>query len=338
MKDVPMKMPTKMFAMCVLAMATSAAAEPAPSPSRVVTEHFSSKALGVDKHVVVYLPRGYDSQPKTRWPVFYYLHGLGGNETNWTKHGHIDQAADQLGLAAIIVMPDGDDGFYLNSAAPIDYDRCMKDGSGLFIPEQQPHDTTCVRQRNYGSYISDDLVGWVDKTYRTIAKKDGRGIAGLSMGGFGAIDHALLDGKFAAAASHSGAIELRYTGPRPYDASKPAQLLADPAKFGASVGRIGPWIAQVFGPAIDTWKQHDIVELIATKPAAFKGVALYFDCGSEDDFHLEDNLKYVHDQLAAHKIAHDFFIGPGKHDFAFWTARVPFSLQFLRDHTSRPTN
>jgi S-formylglutathione hydrolase FrmB len=213
----------------------------------------------------------------------------------------------------------------------------MKDGTGLFSPEQQPHDTTCVRQRNYGSYIADDLVGWVDHTYRTIAKKQGRGIAGLSMGGFGAIDHALLDGKFAAAASHSGAIEPRFIGPRPYDATKPPQLLADPAKFGAG-GKIGPWIARLFGPAIDTWKQHDIVELLARKPAAFKDVALYFDCGSEDDFHLQDNLAYVHDQLAAHKIPHEIFVGPGKHNFELWTARVPFSLAFLRDHTAKPVN
>src|SRR5205814_1353815 len=91
------------------------AADAAPTPSRVVTEHFHSGALGVDKAVVIYLPRGYDAQPARRWPVFYYLHGLGGNETNWTQKGELDAAADQLGLAAIVVMPDGDDGFYVDS-------------------------------------------------------------------------------------------------------------------------------------------------------------------------------------------------------------------------------
>ncbi|HEY0190631.1 MAG TPA: alpha/beta hydrolase-fold protein, partial [Kofleriaceae bacterium] len=313
-----------------------AAPPPAPSPSHVVVEHFASKALGVDKHVVVYLPRGYDSQPRTRWPVFYYLHGLGGDETNWTAGMHLDQAADKLGLAAIIVMPDGDDGFYFNSATPIDYDQCMKDGTGLFSVKE-PHDTTCVRQRSYGSYIAEDLVQWVDKTYRTIAKREGRGIAGLSMGGFGAIDHALRDHAFAAAASHSGAIELRYIGPHPYVAGQAPRMLTEPSKYN-SAGQVGAWIAKMFGQDIATWKAHDIVGLLDTNAAAFKDLALYFDCGSEDDFQLDDNLKFVHEQLTAHKIAHEFFIGPGHHNAAFWTARAPFSLQFLRDHVAKPTN
>jgi S-formylglutathione hydrolase FrmB len=71
------------------------------APGHVVAEHFHSDALGVDKDVVVYLPRGYDAQPAKHWPVFYYLHGLGGNEANWVKGGKIDEAAEQLGLAAI---------------------------------------------------------------------------------------------------------------------------------------------------------------------------------------------------------------------------------------------
>jgi len=88
-----------------------AAPPAAATPSRVVTEHFHSDALGVDKDVVVYLPRGYDAQPARKWPVFYYLHGLGGNETSWVKQGKLDAAADGLALEAIVVMPDGDDGF-----------------------------------------------------------------------------------------------------------------------------------------------------------------------------------------------------------------------------------
>src|SRR5262249_23256288 len=182
-----------------------------PSPSRVVTERFHTDALGVDKAVVIYLPRGYDSQASRRWPVFYYLHGLGGNETNWTKDGHLDGAADELGLAAIVVMPDGDDGFYIDSAFKIDYDQCIKDGTGLFVPSEQPHDTTCVRARNYETYIAKDLVSWVDAHYRTLSRREGRGIAGLSMGGFGAMELGLRhQDLFAAAASHSGAIALLY--------------------------------------------------------------------------------------------------------------------------------
>ena len=306
----------------------------APTPSRVVTEHFRSDALGVDKAVVVYLPRNYDAQPSRHWPVFYYLHGLGGNETNWTKNGELDAAADQLGLEAIVVMPDGDDGFYIDSAFKIDYDQCMKDGTGLFIPAQQPHDSTCVRQRNYETYIAKDLVGWVDSHYRTIARREGRGIAGLSMGGFGAMELSLRhQDLFAAAASHSGAIALLYKGPRPFVAGK-TELVTDLTGWGKAVGPIGMWIQNVFSSDIASWKAHDVVELASKMPAG--KVALYIDCGTEDDFALQDNAQYVHEALTAKHVEHEFFIGPGKHDFAFWSARVPVSLAFLRDHTAKP--
>lgn len=306
----------------------------AASPSRVVTERFHSAALGVDKAVVIYLPRGYDAAPARRWPVFYYLHGLGGNETNWVQGGKLDAAADRLGLAAIVVMPDGDDGFYIDSPAKVDYDQCMKDGTGLFLPAQEPHDATCVRARSYETYIAQDLVGWVDAHYRTITRRDGRAIAGLSMGGFGAMQLALRhQDAFAAAASHSGAIALLYRGPRPFVPGK-AELLTSVLDWGAGMDAIGPWVRGIFGPDIATWKAHDVVEL-AQELAPGK-VALYFDCGAEDDFALQDNVQYVHEALTARHVEHAFFLGPGKHDFAFWSARVPESLAFLRDHTARP--
>jgi S-formylglutathione hydrolase FrmB len=306
----------------------------AASPSHVATEHFHSAALGVDKDVVVYLPRGYDAQPAKRWPVLYYLHGLGGNETNWTKNGHLDAAADQLGLAAIVVMPDGDDGFYVDSPSKLDYDQCMKDGAGLFMPDREPHDTTCVRARNYETYIAKDLVGWVDGKYRTLARRDGRAIAGLSMGGFGAMALALRHpDEFAAAASHSGAIALLYRGPHPFVAGK-ADLLTDVSSSGQAGGPIVAWIRQMFGPDLAEWKAHDVVELVS-KLATGK-TALYFDCGTEDDFALQDNAQYVHEALTARHVEHEFFLGPGKHDFEFWSARVAKSLAFLRDHVAKP--
>jgi S-formylglutathione hydrolase FrmB len=306
----------------------------AAAPSRVVTEQFHSAALGVDKAVVVYLPRGYDSQPARRWPVFYYLHGLGGNETNWVKHGKLDAAADQLGLAAIVVMPDGDDGFYIDSRAPIDYDQCMKDGTGLFLPDREPRDTTCVRARSYETYIAKDLVGWVDGRYRTIARRGGRAVAGLSMGGFGAMELALRHpDEFATAASHSGAVALLYRGPRPFAPGK-TELFTDVSGWATAAGAIGAWVQKLFGDDIADWKAHDVVEL-AGKLGPGK-VALYFDCGSEDDFALHDNVQYVHEALGARHIEHAFFLGPGKHDFAFWSVRVSSSMAFLRDHTAKP--
>jgi S-formylglutathione hydrolase FrmB len=314
------------------ATATASPASPRdPNASRVEHRSFHSDALGVDKHVVIYVPAGYDQHPATHYPVFYYLHGLGGDETNWVDGGKLDTTADALALQAIVVMPDGDDSFYIDSAAPIDYDDCMKTGAGLFFPERS-HRETCVHANRYETYMTKDLIGWVDATYRTITTRDGRAIAGLSMGGYGAWMLALRHPDlFAAAASHSGVVSLLYAGPHPYVAGK-ERFVTDPHLVALVAGNIGAWLVSRFGPDLDNWKKLDPGTLIDTlEPGK---LALYLDCGTEDDFKLNDAAAYVHDKLLARKIDHAYFEGPGGHNFAFWAPRLPKSLAFLRDHTT----
>jgi S-formylglutathione hydrolase FrmB len=313
------------------ACSTSTAAPSSPKPAgKVVTERFKSDALGVEKDVVVYLPAGYDPAANKRWPVFYYLHGLGGDETNWTKLGKLEAAANDLGLGAIVVMPDGDNGFYTDSLTPVDYDKCMKDGTGLFVPAADKA-KTCVRTPKYETYIVKDLVGWVDKTYKTIADKKGRGIAGLSMGGFGALELGIRhQDMFSAIVSHSGVTALMYKGPYPYAKGK-VELLDDPTQWGKAIGPIGDWVRGIYGKDKANWAAHDPAQLLdKIKP----GLALYLDCGTEDEFLLHNGAAYVHDLLVAKKIKHEYFSGPGHHDFNFWAARLPKSLAFLAASTS----
>ena len=314
--------------------AGSAVAPVTPEPpSHAQTVTFHSDALGVDKSFVLYLPTSYASSPNKRYPVFYYLNGLGGDETNWTKLGQLDRAADALALDAIVVMPDGDDSFYIDSAEPIDYDACRKDGTGLFNPmESRAH--TCVKARKYETYITSDLVAYVDGHYRTIASRDGRAIAGLSMGGYGALMLAARHPDlYAATASHSGVDSLFYEGPHPYDAAH-AKIGSDVATWGSGVEPIGGWVRGLFGPDKANWDAHDPVTLL-TKLGPGK-LAIYLDCGTEDDFGLDAAAAYLHDRLTANHIEHEFFLGKGRHSFAFWAPRVPESLKFLRDHTTKP--
>ena len=310
-------------------------AEPvAPTPSRVVTETFHSDALGVDKAVVVYLPRGYDSQPARRWPVFYYLHGLGGNETNWVHSGKLDATADQVGLAAIVVMPDGDDGFYVDSPRADRLRRVHegrqrpvrpraraarhdvrpraqlrdlhRQGPGRLGRRPLPHDRAPRRPRHRrpvdGRVRRHGAVAAPPRRVRRRRQPLGR-------------DRAAVPRAAAVRARQDRAVHRR-------------------GGLGRQAGAIGAWIRRLFGDDIADWKAHDVVEL-AGKPGAGK-VALYFDCGTEDDFALQDNVQYVHEALGARHIAHEFFLGPGKHDFGFWSARLPVSLAFLRDHTAKP--
>jgi S-formylglutathione hydrolase FrmB len=309
-----------------------ASSQAAAAKGKVLTQTFHSEALGVDKDYLVYLPAGYDAKPNVRWPVFYYLHGLTGKETDWEHGGHLDEAADAMGLGAIVVMPDGDDGFYSDWVTEPDYDACMRDGTGLFLPQVQKHKSTCVRHRRYETYIVHDLIGEIDSHFRTLTTRDGRAIAGLSMGGFGALELSMRHPDlFSAAASHSGVDALLYRGPHPYVGGK-VELLTNPNEWGGGIVNIGTWVRQIYGTDIANWQAHDPATLVGKlEPGK---LALYLDCGTDDDFALNDQAAYLHDLLVARKIDHAYFLGPGHHDFGFWRPRLPESLKFLRDHTS----
>jgi S-formylglutathione hydrolase FrmB len=306
-------------------VAPASAASAAPGKGTVSTRTFFSDALGVDKRYVVYLPAGYDSSD-ARYPVIYMLNGLGGDETNWVKHGHADVAADALGLRAILVMPDGDSGWYVNGALPVDYDACITKGEGLF-GRVTDRATFCVRTPKYEDYIVKDLVAHVDATYRTIPERRARALTGVSMGGFGALQLAMRhQDEFASAASHSGVDSLLYAGPWPYEAGK-VKLVEDVTKWGAEVEPIGAWVRFVFGADIANWKAHDPAVLAAgLKDGA---LAIYLDAGTADDFGLNAGAAYLHDVLGKAGVTHAYTVVDGaRHSFSFWKDRIDDSLAF----------
>lgn len=312
------------------------APEPSPEPTgptkgRVVDASFHSDALGVEKDMKIYLPEGYDPAGSKRYPVFYYLHGLGGDETNWTEYGKLEVAANALGLRTIVVMPDGDNHFYVDGVGSIDYEACIKDATGMFIPSQS-RKKTCTRTTKYGTYIIKDLIGWVDKTYKTIASKQGRAIAGLSMGGYGALVLALKNPDvFAATASHSGLDALLYGGPYPYEKGK-VKVTEDVVAWSKVVPMFGPWMLGIYGSDVANWRAHDPQFLVEKlKPGTLE---LYLDCGDEDEFLFHHGMQHLHDLMLAKGIEHEYFLGPGRHSFSFWTDRLPKSLAFLRAATS----
>jgi diacylglycerol O-acyltransferase/trehalose O-mycolyltransferase len=142
-------------------------------------------ALSDPTRVRVLLPAGYASHAGHRYPVLYLLHGADSDYRSWTRYG--DAQAITAHAPMIVVMPDGGaDGWYTDwyqGAKPV--------------------------QPRWETYHVGELVPWIDATYRTIAARRGRAIAGLSMGGFGALSYAARHpGTFAAAASFSGALEV----------------------------------------------------------------------------------------------------------------------------------
>ncbi|MBL8623532.1 MAG: esterase family protein [Myxococcales bacterium] len=304
----------------------------AASPSRVLAVEFDSAALGVRKRYRAYLPAGYDDAPARRYPVIYMLHGLGDDEDGWLDGGHLAEAADAIGLQAIVVMPDGDAGFYANWARPDDPEACAAVGNP-FNPRQAPA-SYCVATPAYEDYVVRDLVDHVDATYRTIAARRGRGIGGLSMGGFGALVLAMRHvDRFAAAASHSGVDSLLYRGPFPYEPGK-GVLLDDVSQWGRALGPLGMHVRRIFGADAAVWRGHEPT-LLAAKLAP-GDLAIYLDCGSEDGLGLNNQAQYLHEVLTARGLAHAWYLGPGGHDFDFWSQRIDDSLGFFAGALARP--
>jgi S-formylglutathione hydrolase FrmB len=112
-------------------------------------------------------------------------------------------------------------------------------------------------------------------------------------------------------------------------------LISDFSTWGRAAETVFPqfaaWMHGIFGADPASWRAHDPTSLVAS--LAPGRLAIYLDCGTEDEFVLQDGAAYLHDLLLAKKIDHVFFLGPGHHDFSFWIPRLRESLAFLRDHT-----
>ena len=112
-------------------------------------EAFFSPALGVRKRYAVYLPPSYLRTTRTRYPVVYLLHGRTGNEADWIVKGDLDAVADSLAAAGrpemILVMPDGDNSFWVNWAGTQDYGSCAVDST---LAEAAA--AFCARAQRYG--------------------------------------------------------------------------------------------------------------------------------------------------------------------------------------------
>lgn len=136
---------------------------------------YYSPTLGMDRRVTVYTPAGYETSGKN-YPVLYLLHGMGGDENAWSELGRATQILDNMIAEGkvepmIVVMTNGNAGL---QAAP------GESSLGFTVP------TTQLPKTMEGSFESHfpEVVNFIDKNFCTIAKKEGRAIAGLSMGGF----------------------------------------------------------------------------------------------------------------------------------------------------------
>lgn len=229
----------------------------------------------------ILLPAKYDSS-KVRYPVLYLLHGLFGQCDNWLELTNIRELSRALDL--IVVMPDGSDSWYCDSAT--------------------------VASELYESFILDEFIPEIEQRYRAIGERRARSIAGLSMGGYGAFKFAAKrPDLFEFAASFSGA----FAAPQMSDESP-----------GIEWESLRPSILKAFGEVKSSKRdENDIYQLFTTMPVEtiLKLPFLYFDCGLSDGF-LEANIR-LEQLLLSRGITHHFSVIEGGHDWQYWGSRLP---------------
>jgi putative tributyrin esterase len=315
----------------VLASANALAAQPATPRGALRADTVWSQSLGIRKRLLTYLPPSYVRDTSRRFPVLFYLHGLYGNEDNWLQQARLDQVMDSLiasGLPeAIVVMPDGDDSWYTTWATLPNAAACARDTA-----RAEPAASYCVPWPHYDDYVARDLVAHVDSAYRTLADPGHRGIAGLSMGGFGAVTLALrYPDVFSAAASHSGVLAPALLGPRPFTA--PPVWASTPEELQQAAGARYRWFSEAFGRDTIGWYARDPSHLVQRLVTAGTAVpALFLDCGRGDAF-LDQNRAFVA-TLSSLGLSHRYDEPEGGHTWTYWRARLPHSLSWLLTHVA----
>jgi len=256
-----------------------------------------STILSRDVKYTVYLPADYAASERS-YPVVYLLHGYTDDNTGWLQFGEINRYADKAindGTIPpmIIVMPNGDSSWYINSF----------DG-----------------KEKYEDFFVKEFIPSIEKTYRIKAEKKYRGIAGLSMGGYGSLFYTIkYPDMFAAAAALS------------------AGVFADDEMTSMSDGN---WEG-VFGPLYghnlkgkdrlnDAWYKTSILKMVETTPAeSLKKARYWIDCG-DDDFLTKGNC-LLHMALTDKKVPHEFRVRDGAHSWTYWRTGITDALKFIGD-------
>ncbi len=246
---------------------------------RVETVRFQSKLVNTTLPYNVILPTDYETSKTTRYPVLYLLHGLTGHYSDWLARTNVaDYAA---GYRMIVVMPEGNDSWYIDSPT--------------------------IPTHNYESYILRELIPDVQQRYRTIEARYGRSIAGLSMGGYGAIKFGLKSPvTFVFAASMSGAFVVSRLAEKDTPESWVESL-------------------KVFGPAdSETRRDNDLFEVVEKLTPTRVGSLpyFYFDCGTEDALFIFQSNRELASLMFEKRIAHEFRQLPGDHSWAYWDRQV----------------
>lgn len=301
----------------LLLLAVVAAAQ---GGGRLEVHSFVSPALGVRKRYQVYLPASYARDPRRRYPVAYVLHGRTGNEAEWTTRGNLDGIADSLfahgGAELILVMPDGDNSFWVNWESWPGYAACASDTTLA-----EPAASFCVGSAHYGDYVAHDLIAEVDAAFRTLPGRAHRGLLGVSMGGTGALTLALTYPDSFSAVAAFAAPQPFYLGP-----GRQAQSLE---AFDSALGRpVGPLTRARWGPDPAVWWRHS-PERAAARLRGARGrfPAIRIEVGVDDPY--RDENRGFAATLRGLGVRFEYLERAGGHEWPTWRAHSGEALAWL---------
>ncbi len=265
----------------------------------IENEIMKSTIVSDDIKYSVYLPPDYDHS-KRDYPVVYLLHGYTDDNTAWIQFGEVNVAADKAINkgeipAMIIVMPDAKVSWYMN------------DHKGKY---------------RFEDMFINEFIPYIDKNYRTKAKKEFRGISGLSMGGFGSLHLAMKHtDMFTAVAALSPAV---YTDEEFKSNSRLETIFED------IVGKDLEGEKRI----TEHWKSYSPFHLLQTVEAKkLNSVKWYIDCG-DDDFLFAGNVLLAID-YKERKINLELRVRDGKHQWEYWRTGVVEGLKFIGNQFKR---
>ncbi|WP_121355697.1 alpha/beta hydrolase [Flavisolibacter nicotianae] len=278
-----MKKTVQLFAFCFLcSLATKAAT--------VDTIEVYSRAMGRALKTAVVLPDSYQKS-KAEFPVLYLLHGGQGSFRDWLTlppdKSLLHKLADQYNI--VIVTPEG--------------------GATSYY-----FDSPLQKESQFETFVSSEVLAKIESNYRVIKEKKGRVIAGLSMGGHGAMYIAARHPDlYSAAGSMSGVMNINTKTWKVPEAFAKSRTENFARLLGAPKDTLNPYIDYTIIGMADKLKAND--------------VKLIFDIGV-DDFLIEPNRE-LHRRLLANGTPHDYAERPGKHEWAYWENALPFQVLFF---------
>ena len=256
-----------------------------------------SKILNRSVPYCIVLPPSYDADRAKHFSILYFLHGLGDNEQSFIHTGAWNLTEDMREKGEmkefLIATPDGGASFYINS----------KDG-----------------KERYEDFLLQEFFPFIEKHYRVAPGSGHRGVAGISMGGYGALHLAFRHPQlFISVSAHSPALIEKlplFLGPTPN--SPRARVLG-------SVFGIPP------DPAF--WDRNSPIAIART--ADLQGLKIYFDCGDQDDYGFDAGAAFLDKVLTSRHIPHEYHLYPGHHDPAYFGEHLPASLVFASQAFSK---